>query len=150
MAFLSQRSEQTYTFLRDTKKIIPIKQQQKWCDTLQILPNNIDRNKIHENNYLATNEKKMRSFQFRLNMRSIVTNVHLNGFRIADKNHCVFCSENPTIIHLFCKGKFVDNFWQDFSAWLSTNYVTILTWKTGINYLEIFQLVTNYFYIHVF
>ena len=145
MAFLSQRSEQTYTFLRDTKKIIPIKQQQKWRDALQILPNNIGRNKIYKNNYLATNKTKLRSFQFRLNMRSIVTNVQLNGFGIVDKNHCVFCSENPgSIIHLFCEGKFVDNFWQDLSAWLSTNHVTILTWKTGINYLDL-KIAMEYF-----
>ena len=53
--------------------MLPIKQQQKWCDALQILPNNINWNKIYENNYFATNETNLRSFQIRLNLRSIVT-----------------------------------------------------------------------------
>ena len=53
-------------------------------------------------------------------MRSIITNVQLNGMGIVDNKHCVFCSEDPkTIIHLFCKYKFVDEFWQDLSGWLS-------------------------------
>ena len=100
VAFLGQTSKRTYTFLRDKEKILPIKLQQKWCDTLQMLLNDIDWNRIYENNYLAANETKLRSFQIRLNMRSIVTNVQRNGMGTDDNNHCVFCSENPdTMIH---------------------------------------------------
>ena len=88
---------------------------------MQVLPSSIDWNRIYENNHLATNETKLRSFQIRLNIRSIVTNVQRNGMGIVDNKHCVFCSEDPeTIIHLFCKCKLVDDFWQDFSDWLST------------------------------
>ena len=86
------------------------------CDALQILPKNIEWNRIYENNYLGTNETKLRSFQIRLNMKSIVTNVQINGMGIVDNKHFAFCSkDSETIIHLFCKCKFVDDFWQDLS-----------------------------------
>ena len=55
------------------------------------------------------NEAKLRSFQIRLNLKSIVTNVQLHGVEIVDSNYCVFCLEEPeTIMHLFCNCKFVD------------------------------------------
>ena len=63
---------------------------------------------MYENNYFATNETKLRSFQIRLSLRSIVTKVQLAGFGIVDSADCVFCSEKPeTIVHLFCMCKFV-------------------------------------------
>ena len=53
-------------------------------------------------------------------MKSIATNVQLRGMSIVDNNHCVFCSEDPeTITRLFYQCKFIDNFWQNFSDWLS-------------------------------
>ena len=144
-------------YLRSKSRLLPIKQQRKWCDALQILPNNIDWNKIYENNYFATNETKLRSFQIRLNLRSIVTNVQLAGFGIVDSNYCVFCSEEPeTIIHLFCMCKFVVIFWQDLSYWLSVklhhdfnleNYINYLDMKIAMEY---FSLLTDYFHMHVY
>ena len=65
----------------------------------------------------------MRSFQIRLNIKSVVTNVQLSGMGIVNNKHCVFCCEDPeTIIHLFCSlflCEFVDDFWQDLSDLLS-------------------------------
>ena len=55
----------------------------------------------YENNYFATNETKLRSFQIKLNLRSIVTDVQRAGFGIIDSNHCAFCSEEPETIILF-------------------------------------------------
>ena len=120
ITFLGKSNKTVYKHLRSKSRLLPIKQQRKWCDALQILPNHIDWNKIYENNYFATNETKFRSFQIRLNLRFIATNVQLAGFGIVDSNYCVFCSEEPeTIIHLFCMCKFVVTFWQDLSDWLS-------------------------------
>ena len=55
------------------------------------------------------NETKLRFFQIRVNLKSIVINVHLHGLEIANSDCCVFCMEEPeTIIHLFSNCKFVN------------------------------------------
>ena len=91
-----------YTFLREKSKILPIKQQLKWCKILQIPPQSIDWKKIYENNYFSTIETKLRSFQIKLNLRSLVMNVQLAGFGIIDSELCSFCLEKPeTIMHFF-------------------------------------------------
>ena len=72
-----------HAFLREKSKVLPIKQQLKWCESLQTSPNFMNWKKIYENNYFSTIEtKKLRSFQIRLNLRSVVTNVQLAGFDI--------------------------------------------------------------------
>ena len=69
---------------------------------------------IYENNYHTTNKTKLRSFQIRLNLRSIVTNVQLYGLDIASNNLSTFCLEEPeTLIYLFCDCQIVDAFWND-------------------------------------
>ena len=72
---LEQSNKTAYAFLREISKILPIKQQLKWCDILQISPEFIDWKKVYENNYFSTIETKLRSFQIRLNLRSLVMNV---------------------------------------------------------------------------
>ena len=39
---LGQSNKTAYTFLREKSEILPIKQQLKWCEILQILPESID------------------------------------------------------------------------------------------------------------
>ena len=39
---LGQSNKTAYTFLREKSKILPIKQQLKWCEILQIPPDFID------------------------------------------------------------------------------------------------------------
>ena len=65
ISFLGKSNKTVYKHLRSKSRLLPIKQQRKWCDALQILPNHIDWNKIYENNYFATNETKLRFFQIR-------------------------------------------------------------------------------------
>ena len=81
---LGQSNKIAYNFLREKSKILPIKQQLKWCDILQIPPESIDWKKVYENNYFSTIETKLRSFQIRLNLRSLVMNMQLAGFGIID------------------------------------------------------------------
>ena len=76
-AALGSSSKTAYKFFRDKVKVLPVKQQLKRCDILQLPSDTIDWSTIYENNYCATNETKLRSFQIRLNLRSIVTNVQL-------------------------------------------------------------------------
>ena len=67
-------------------QVLPVKQQLKWCDKLQLLSDAIDWSTIYENNYYATNETILRSFQIRLNFRSIVTNAQLYVLDIGFNN----------------------------------------------------------------
>ena len=48
------QSNKTVYTLREKSKILPIKQQLKWCDILQIPPECIDWKKVNENNYFLT------------------------------------------------------------------------------------------------
>ena len=86
-------SKIAYKFLRDKVKVLPVKQQPKWCGILQLPSDAIDWSTIRENNCYATNETKLRLFQIRLNLRSIVTNVQLYVLDIASNNLCTFCRE---------------------------------------------------------
>ena len=75
---LSNKSNRTvFAFLREKSKVFPIKQQLKWCESLQTSFNFMNWKKIYENNYFSTIETKLRSFQIWLNLRSVVTNVQL-------------------------------------------------------------------------
>ena len=96
--------------------------------------------KVYNNNYFAARETKLRSFQIRLYLKSIVTNVQLHGLEIVDSNCSVFCLEEPeTIMHLFCSSKFVQMFWCDVSDWLSVKFFYDFNFellKTDVNYLD--------------
>ena len=109
--------------MRDKVKILPIKQQLKWCNILQLPSDTIDWSNIYKNNYYATNETKLRSFQIRLNLRSIVTKIQLCVLDITSDNLCTFCGEEPeTLIHLFCDCKIVDAFWNDVFHWILARF----------------------------
>ena len=119
MALLGKSNKTVDTFLRNKNKVLPIKQQQKWGKILQILLSSIDWSKVYNNNYFATRETKLRSFQNRLNLKSIVKNIQLHGLEIV----VYFCLEEPeTIMHLFCHCKFVQMFWCDVPDWLSVKF----------------------------
>ena len=118
---LGQSNKTAYTFLSKKSKILPIKQQLKWCENLQIPPESIDWKKIYENNYFSTIEAKLRSFQIRLNLRSLVMNVQLAGFGIIDSELCSFGLKKPeTILHFFLEFKFVECLWNNIGDWIST------------------------------
>jgi len=55
---------------------------------LQLDSSAVNWSKIYENNYFATLETKLRSFQIRLNTRSIVMNIQLCGFEIIESDLC--------------------------------------------------------------
>ena len=74
---LNKPNQTVYTFLPEKSKSLSIKQQLKWCESLQTFSNSMNWKKIYENNYFSTIETKLRSFQIKLNLRSIVTNVQL-------------------------------------------------------------------------
>ena len=98
------QSKTAYAFLIKNSKILPIKQQLKWCEILQIPPESIDRKKVYEKKYFSTIETKLRFFQIRLNLRSLVMNVQLAGFGIIDSELSSFCLEKPKTLKYLCFG----------------------------------------------
>ena len=120
---LGSSSKTAYKFLKDQVKVLPVKQQLKWCGILQLPSDAIDWSTIFKNNYYATNATKLRSFQIRLNLRSIVTNIQLHVLDIASDNLCTFCREEPeTLIHLFYDCKIVDAFWNNVFDWILARF----------------------------
>ena len=125
-----------YTFLRKKSKILPIKQQPKWCEILQIPPESINWKKIYENNYFSTIETKLRSFQIRLNLRSLVMNVQLAGFGIIDSELCSFCLEKlETIMHFFWSVNLLSPSGMTLEIGFPQNCKSTLSCLEFINYL---------------
>ena len=92
---------------------------------MQITADSLNWQNIDENNYYATNKNKLRSFQVRLNLRSIVTQLHLHGFELVDDNLCKFCRKEPeTLIHLFYDCKIGVSFWNNVSEFMSLRLIT--------------------------
>ena len=83
--------KKAYCLLIEKTEILPKKQQSKWCEKLQITADSLNWQNIYKNNYYATNEIKLRSFQIRLNLRSIVTQIQLHGLELVDNHLCKFC-----------------------------------------------------------
>ena len=112
ITFLGKSNTTVYTFLRNKNKVLPIKQQQKLCEILQILPSS----------------KLLIGLKFTTTITSQTGKpncdpVQQHGLEIVGSTCCVFCLEEPkTIMHLFCNCKFVQMFWCDVSDWLSVKF----------------------------
>ena len=93
---------------------------------MQITADSLNWQNTYENNYyVTTNENKLRSFQIRLNLRSIVTQLQLHGFELVDDNLCKFCRKEPeTLMHLFCDCEIVVSFWNNVREFISSRLQT--------------------------
>ena len=62
----------------------------------------------------STNSSKLRSFQYRLLNRALVTNAHLYRWKIKESNNCTFCKkEKETIEHLYGHCDYTNQFLLD-------------------------------------
>ena len=94
-------------------------------ENLQITADSLNWQNIYQNNYYATNENKLRSFQIRLNLRLIVTQLQLHGFELVDDNLCKFCrKKTKTLMHLFCDCEIVVCVWSNVSEFMSSRLRT--------------------------
>ena len=97
---LFNKSNRTvFAFLREKLKVLPIKQQLKWYESLQTSSNSTNWKKIYVKNYFSTIKTKLRSFQLTLTLRSAVTTVQLAGLDINDSEICMFCLQHPKAIN---------------------------------------------------
>ena len=94
-------------------------------------------------NSCATNKTKLRSFQIRLNLSSIVTNVQFYGIDISSNVLCMLClEESETLTHLFCICKIVDAFWNDISDWIVARFRINIP---SNNFHKLFGFLAQYF-----
>ena len=62
--------------------------------------------------YVVTNIPKLRSFQFRLLHRAIITNIQLAKWGMKESNKCTFCEKSEeTYMHLFVMCDYVQELW---------------------------------------
>ena len=66
----------------------PTKRQSRWTNELNLPSDSVNWLDVYKSNYSATTETKLRSFQVKLNLRAIVTNIALHCFDIADSDKC--------------------------------------------------------------
>lgn len=102
------------TFVSDYKCV-------KWSNKLNLDISLAQFVKIIKNIWLITNTSKLRSFQYKILMHAIVTNVTLYKWKIPGVSKmCTFCQAEPeTDIHLFCECTFVQQIWQVVVEWIS-------------------------------
>ena len=106
--------------MREFNIVEPIKQQKLWSKDLNI-QFVIDWDEIYKTNYLCTIETKLRSFQIKLNLRVVVSNIQLFGFGLIESQNCKFCSKAPeTLLQLFCTCPVVVTYWKNVSACISS------------------------------
>ena len=63
--------------------------------------------------YTITNIPKLRSLQYRILTKGLITNLQLKIYKIKEMNLCTFCSQyTETIVHLFCDCIHVRPLWS--------------------------------------
>ena len=117
----SNLSTYVYSVLIEKLSLIDLKQ--KWQSELQARYTVEELKNCFRNVYVITNSPKLRSFQYRLIHRAVITNLHLFKGGKRQTNLCSFCELLPAIYgHLFRQCNFVaelcnalDKFMQDFT-----------------------------------
>ena len=110
-----------YDYLFSKTESLPRKQQTRWNEELNLSVGIDDWSTVYKCNYDVTPETKLRSFQIKVNLRAVVTNIVLNGLEITTTDKCTFCdAEKETLLHLFlylCKSCF---FWENVCSWIKS------------------------------
>ena len=95
--------------------------------------------------YSVTNVPKLRSFQFRIMQRSIVTNVLLYKWGLKDSPECAFCEcEEETTIHLFARCLRVQVIWQKLAD-LCEEEIILGTGITNNKLVKSLLIVTKFY-----
>lgn len=97
----------------------------KWIENVTINIIRGDRNcwkTIYYMPFRATLDSHMRSFQFKLVNRTLITNRHLKLYNIKEQDYCEFCKvQTETYEHLFFECKYVKPLWSKLENWLEPN-----------------------------
>ena len=84
--------------------------------------------KLHKQIYSLTNITKLRSFQYRLLQRGLVTNINLHKWKLIDNPKCTFCGEETeTMTHLFYTCTKVWEIWNQIKQFTSQRFNVCMT-----------------------
>ena len=73
--------------------------------------------------YKVTNIPKYRSFQYRILLRGLVTNIHLNKWKITDSNLCSLCkTEIESVTHLLCDCIEIKPLWDKIAEYIEERF----------------------------
>ena len=117
-------SKRIYNYISEDITMVHYKYT-KWAQELQedICATIFDFGKVHTDIYAITNVPRLRSFQYRLLQRGLVTNVQLCDWRITPSDECSFCrKEKETLLHLFVRCSEVSTLWEEISQLIKRNY----------------------------
>ena len=93
--------------------------------------------RMYKQPFIATTESKLRSFQFQIFNRSLVTNKFLHMCKIKDNALCYFCDKNvETIDHLLFECDAVQLFWKNMAARLGIDVNTYIVEKSVLLGIE--------------
>ena len=93
-------------------KYSPVNTELFWIDALN-LEDDIEWNKIHDNNFTCSIETQMRAFYFKVFHRAICTNKFLHKIGRSDSPFCCFCKKiDETLVHLFCECEKITSLWD--------------------------------------
>ena len=94
----------------------------------------------HKEIYRITNVAKLRTFQYKLLQRAIITNTTLYQWKMVESKNCSLCNqEEETVIHLFIECNQVQQLWKQLQTYLQDTFQTvqIVLSKKGIILNEI-------------
>ena len=98
----------------------------KWCNIFHMDQTPITWNKIHLSPFYATQDTKLRTFQYKLIKRTLPTNVQLKRYGIKQYDTCEFCrNDTETYEHIFCECPFTNRIIQNLKIWLLPDLVIL-------------------------
>ena len=108
----------------------------KWETELNVIWSNNEFVKKIRRNMFLTNVPKLRSFQYRIMQRAIVTNVLLKKWNIIDTDTCTFCHQyTESVRHMFYECSIVQTLWNDIWEIVETRYKVQV--DSGIEYSKV-------------
>ena len=119
---LAVTTSEVYVALR--RECIPTRLVTRWETRLQEDINYDDFARHFSNLNKITNVPKLRSFQYRLLHRAIVTNRQLYWWKIVSNPSCHFCEKaEESLLHLFCLCDEVKVVWTSMKEWMKKNNI---------------------------
>ena len=127
---VKQTNKFAYKLLTQSENNEEDKSQQKWNTTF--INEDLNWKKIYTIPIIATNDMKIREFQYKCLKRIIPSNVFLHKCKLVSSSLCDFCQmEIETVSYMFWECMYVQTFWMKLKDCLNENQITVnITFKT--------------------
>ena len=127
---VKQTNKFAYKLLTQSENNEEDKSQLKWNTTF--INEDLNWKKIYTIPIIATNDMKIREFQYKCLKRIIPSNVFLHKCKLVSSSLCDFCQmEIETVSHMFWECMYVQTFWMKLKDCLNENQITVnITFKT--------------------